>query len=288
MPARSEWKGFLEVNQLKVAVKAFSAASSEPEICLNQLHRTCGERIRQQRVCPIHGPIESEDIVSGYRIAEDCYLPIEQEELEQLKPDSDKAIAVHCFVDRETIDPVFHSGRTLYLVPDGPPGQRPFCVLREGMKSTGRHAFSRLVISRREQLALLRPYGRLLAMTFVEYPHRIRASTDYESEISNLTPGANELGLVRQLINTMTDSQFQLHRYRDQYMDRLSNLIERRVAATDLTSQSPQLERQGDDDALLAILKASLTAAGITDHPIGSSLGEPTVVADVLQEQKSA
>ena len=122
MPARSEWKGFLQVNQLQVAVKAFSAASSEPEISLNQLHRNCGERIKQQRVCPVHGVIENEQIVSGYRIADECYVPIEPEELEQLKPDSDKSISVHCFLDSQHVDPVYHTGRTLYLVPDGPPG----------------------------------------------------------------------------------------------------------------------------------------------------------------------
>src|SRR4051794_20414619 len=102
MPARSEWKGFLQINQLQVAVKAFSAASSEPEISLNQLHRDCGERIRQQRLCPVHGPVETEAIIQGYRIADDRYLPLEPDEIDQLKPDSDKAIAVECFVDSQT------------------------------------------------------------------------------------------------------------------------------------------------------------------------------------------
>src|SRR5262249_55756246 len=130
----------------------------------------------------------------------DFYIPIEDEDLAQLRPDPDKSISVDCFVDCLTIDPVFHTGRTLYLVPDGPTGQRPFAVLHEGMKATERHAFSRLVISHREQLALLRPYGRLLAMTFIEFPHRIRPSMDYESEITAFVPGALELDLVRQLI----------------------------------------------------------------------------------------
>lgn len=290
MPARSEWKGFLQVNQLQIAVKAFSAASSEPEICLNQLHRDCGERIRQQRVCPVHGPIESQEIVPGYRIADDCYVPIDPEEIEQLRPDSDKAIAVHCFVESQQIDPVYHTGRTLYLVPDGPPGQRPFCVLREGMKATGRHAFSRLVISRREQLALLRPYGRLLAVTFVEYAQRIRSTTDYESEVSNIKPGTNEVGLVCQLIERMTDRALDLHQYPDQYMNRLSALVERRVAAQDrvVASRGEAFDNGTDDAALMAILNASLNAAGINQDFSVAASGVPQGSLEHDQIQKSA
>lgn len=267
MPARSEWKGFLQVNQLRVPVKAFSAAKSQPDITFNQLHRDCGERIRQQRHCPKHGPVETDAILPGYQVAEDCYLPLDPEELEQLRPEADKAIAVECFVDQQTIDPVYHAGRTLYLVPDGPPGQRPFSVLREGMRSTGRNAFSRIVLSRRELLVLLRPFGRLLAMTVIEYPHRVRAASDYESEVAQSTPGEKELQLAAQLIDTMTNPHFDLSNYRDRYLDRLSTHIERRLAEADLTAPAPftasDEPEEETDESLVALLEASLATAGI-------------------------
>lgn len=269
MPARSEWKGYLEVNQLRVPVKAFSAVQSTPEITLNQLHRGCGERIRQQKQCPIHGPVEPSDIIPGYRVAEDCCLPLDPEEIEALKPDADKSIAVECFVDQHTIDPMFHSGRTLYLVPDGPPGQRPFGVLREGMKAAGRYAFSRIVLSRIEVLVLLRPMGRLLAMTVLEYPQRVRSTADYESEVAAAALTEYEKELAGQLIDTMTDHQFDLSRYRNRYMDRLSALIEQKVAESDLTRERPFAPADdpepASDESLIAVLKASLETAGVGD-----------------------
>lgn len=270
MPARAEWKGFLQVNQLQVPVKAFSAASTEPEISLNQLHRGCGQRIRQQRYCPQHGPVESEAIIPGYQVAEGYCLPLDSDELERLKPEPNKTIAVECFVDHLAIDPVFHSGRTLYLTPDGPPGQRPFNVLRDGMAKSKRHAFSRIVMSRRELLIVLRPAGRLLAMTVIEYAHRVRPATDYESEVAHLPPSERELGLVQQLIEAMTEQQFDLSKYRDGYMDRLSALIERQVAATDLTREAPRTPEapgeQATDEAMLAQLETSLLTAGVPDR----------------------
>jgi len=292
MPARCEWKGFLQINQLQVAVKAFSTAATEPEISLNQLHRDCGQRIRQQKVCPIHGQIESEAIVSGYQIADDCYLPLDPDELEQLRPEPSREISVECFVDSQTIDPIYHTGRTLYLVPDGPPGQRPFGVIREGMKASGRYAFSRVVISGREKLVLLRPYGRLLAMTVVEYAHRVRASADYESEVATVVPGAAELKLIQQLIESLMDRQFDLSRYRDNYMDGLSAMIEERIATMDLTG-APRFsnsEETADDTALLALLKASLADAGVGRTSTVGNVGAPeSVLSEAgFQEQKTA
>lgn len=269
MPARSEWKGTLQVAQLRVPVKAFSASSSEPEITLNQLHRNCGRRITQPRVCPAHGNVESDAIISGYRVADDCYLPIEPAELEALRPENDKSLAIECFIDEDTVDPVFHSGRTLYLVPDGPTGQRPFGVLRDGMKATTRYAFSKVVLSGRERLVLLRPCGKLLAMTVLEYPQKVRATTDYESEVAQTMPGERELELVQQLIDALTRKEFQLSHYRDRYQDGLASLIERRIAEANMLSENPfggeGTNGSVDDSALMAALKASLAAAGIGD-----------------------
>lgn len=294
MPARSEWKGYLEINQLKVPVKAFSATKSQPEIILNQLHRNCGERIRQQRYCPKHGPIDSEEIISGYQITEECYLPLDTTELEQLRPESDKSISVECFIDQQQIDPVFHAGRTLYLVPDGPPGQRPFSVLREGMRVTGRHAFSRIVMSRRELLVLLRPMNRLIAMTVIEYPTQVRPPIDYESEVAHIAHAEQELALVGQLIEALTNPHFDLTQHRNRYQDQLSALIEQRIAEMDLTtlpstSGSSADREEETDESLIALLQASLSAAGVdSSSPPTLTNGIPHSLVEEERHQKLA
>jgi DNA end-binding protein Ku len=267
MPARASWKGFLRINQLTVPVKAFSACRTQPEIVLHLLHRECGERIRQHRVCPVHGVVEAEAIVSGYEFAEGQCLSLEPVELDALLPEDDKAIAVDCFVPSGTIDAVHHSGRTYYLVPDEPPGQRPFCVLRDGLRLTDRHAVARVVISRREQLVLLRPLGRLVAMTVLEYPQRVRPAEDYEGEVAAHTAGPTEQELIRQLIDSMTDRELELFRYQDPYVDGLSRLIEQRLADVEPAAPLREGAVAEDDAALIAALRASLAAAGLPRSP---------------------
>jgi len=271
MPARAAWKGFLQIHQLQIPVKTFSACSTQPEISLNQLHRDCGQRIRQLKVCPTHGEVVTEEIISGYACAEGHYLPLEPADLKSLQPDEGKAIAVDCFVKAHEVDAVYHSGRTYYVVPDGPPGQRPFGVLRDGMRQLERHAVSRVVMQQREYLVLLRPLGRLIAMTVLEYPQKVRAASEYEGEVSQITVGSQEQQLIGQLIESLTDHDLDLSRYRDRYIDGLNALIEQKLAETGTPLMSPEsnvADREtADEETLVAALRASLAAAGVDDLP---------------------
>lgn len=263
MPARASWKGFLRINRLSIPVKAFTANQSEPDIVLHLLHRGCHQRIRQQRICPLHGLVASEEIISGYEYANDQYLALEPEELEALHPEGDKSITVDCFVAEQEINPLQQSGRYYYLVPDEPLSQRPFCVLREGMRELQRQAVARVVMSRRELLVALRPQGRLLAMIVLEYPQRLRSACDYEGEVEALMPGPAEQALIRQLIDSMTDTQIDWERYRDSYLDGLHQLIEQKLVAREVGENALPHTAPEDDAELVAALRASLAAAGV-------------------------
>lgn len=270
MPARAAWKGYLRVNQLSVPVKAFTAVATGPEIPLNQLHRHCGQRVRQKKVCPVHGEIEADEIISGFEYAQEQYLPLEPADLQALRPEDLKAIDVDCFVPQSQIDPVYHSGRTYYLVPDGPPGQRPFCVLREGMRRQDRHAVALVVIGGNELLVILRPLTKVVAMTVLEYPQRIRHASDYETEVSGITASDTEQNLIGKLIDSMTDPDLDLERFRDGYTERLDQLIRDRLAVRELPTVAASQEAE-DESELVVALMASLAAPSTDERRVRPS-----------------
>jgi len=291
MPARAAWKGFLQIHQLQVPVKAFTATATQPEIVLHQLHADCGQRIRQLKTCPVHGGLTSESIVSGYECSDGCFLSIDAADLEALQPEDGKAITVDCFVESAVVDPVYHSGRTYYLVPDGPPSQRPFGVLRDGMRAGDRSAVSRVVMARRELLVLLRPMGRLIAMTVLDYPQRVRPAEDYESEVAAVTPGEQEQALIRQLIDALSDPDFDLARYSNPYIDGLTKLIERRLASANpigASEQAPLGEPVADEAELIAALRATLAAAGADKVPKTGARAALSHLAEVARDSRPA
>ena len=82
---------------------------------------------------------------------------IETDELDKLRTESDKSINIEGFIPSGMLDPVFHSGRTYYLVPDGLVGQKPYALLGRSMEEKSVQAMVQIILSGKEQLAVLRP-----------------------------------------------------------------------------------------------------------------------------------
>jgi DNA end-binding protein Ku len=103
---RPSWSGLLRLSLVAFPVRAFPAHNSSAAIPFNQLHANCGQRIRHQKRCPVHGCVEAAEIVRGYQYARDQYITVESEELDKLRPAKDKALVLEQFVPVHHVDPV--------------------------------------------------------------------------------------------------------------------------------------------------------------------------------------
>jgi DNA end-binding protein Ku len=257
MAPRSTWKGYLKLSLISIPLKAYTATSGGGSpISLNQLHEECKSRIRYQKTCPIHGEVPHDEIVSGYEFAKGQYVIIDPDELDKLRSENDKSISVDTFVPADAIDPVYHSGKTYYLVPDGPIGQKPYALLHQTMADSNLHAIAQVVLSKREQLVLLRPIEKLLGMTVLEYHAQVKQPAAFEDELTQTTSTEDELQLARTLIEGMASDEVDLSRYRDTYVDKLTALIEAKVEGKELVS--PPAEETPQVINLMDALKASV------------------------------
>ncbi len=238
MAARSSWKGFLRLSLVAVPVKAYPASvSGGGEI---HLHDQCHQRIRYHKVCPTHGQVPSDAIVSGYEYTKEQYVVVDPAELDQLRSEADHAITIAEFIAPEALDPLYASGRSYYLLPDGPVGQKPYAVLAQAMHEAHRHAIARVVLHGREQVVLVRPVGRLLVLSVLHHDQQIAKPASFQAELPALEVAAEELKLARTLIDDSTTAAFDLARYPDGYTDQLRRLIEAKAAGQQIVA-SPAL-----------------------------------------------
>ena len=157
---RAIWTGAISFGMVTVPVKLYSALNRK-SVRFHQLSGKTGVRIAQKRVDPHSGEeVPYEDIVKGYEIAPDRYVVIEPGELETLQPKKTKTIEIEDFVELSQIDPVFYD-HPYYLAP-GPGGAKPYRLLVEAMRETGKVAIARVVIRSKEQLVAVRPVGDAL------------------------------------------------------------------------------------------------------------------------------
>ena len=257
MAPRSTWKGYLKLSLISIPLKAYTASSGGGSpISLNQLHEECKSRIRYQKTCPVHGEVSNDEIVSGYEFAKGQYVVIDPDELDKLRTENDKSISVDTFVPADSIDPVYHSGKTYYLVPDGPVGQKPYALLRDTMAESNLHAVAQVVLSKREQLVLLRPIEKLIGMTVLEYHAQVKQPAAFEDELTETESSQDELQLARTLIEGMAADEVDLSQYKDSYVEKLTALIEAKVEGKELVS--PPADEAPPVINLMDALKASV------------------------------
>jgi DNA end-binding protein Ku len=257
--ARSIWTGAISFGLVTVPVKLYSAVSRKT-VRFHQLSSKTGVRIQQKRVDPTTGDeVAYDDIVKGYELTPDRYVVIEPGELDALAPKKTRTIEIEDFVELSEIDPIFYD-HPYYLAP-GAGGAKPYRLLVEAMRETGRVAIARVVIRQKEQLVALRPMGDVLGMSTMLFADEVvdPERVDDLADVSEVEATKRELDIAKQLVESLAGS-FEPEKYHDTYREEVIDLVERKAAGEEIAVQPAADEDEEPVPDLMAALKASLDA----------------------------
>ena len=257
MSARAYASGTVSFGLVSIPVKLYSTGEASVGIHLNMLHKTCGTRLKQQYVCPTDNEVVGKDeIVKGYEYVKGQYVLFTEEELKALMPEPTNLIEISEFLPLEEVDPIYFE-KTYYLGPDKG-GDRPYLLLAQAMRSTGRAAIARYRARGKDYLVLLRPFEQGMVMQQLRYADEIRAFSEVPIGSSDVKPA--ELGLAKQLIDQIASDHFKPETYEDEVRKQVRELIERKVQGEEITAP-PQEAPKAQIIDLMAALKASLAGA---------------------------
>jgi DNA end-binding protein Ku len=255
---RSIWRGAISFGLVNVPVKLYSAVSKKT-VRFNQLHDVDGARIQQKRVCSKDGEeVPYESIVKGFEIGPDRYVVITPDELDALDPAKTRSIDIEDFVDLADIDPLYYE-HPYYLVPDTG-AAKAYTLLLEALRDTAKVAIARVVLRSKEYLVAIRPAGDVLTMeTMLFADELVPADGLDELPEADVKATDRELAMARQLIEAQA-TEFDPSKYRDEYRERVLDLIERKAAGEEIAVQ-PVAEEPEEVPDLMAALEQSLAAA---------------------------
>jgi DNA end-binding protein Ku len=256
---RAIWSGAISFGLVNIPVKLYSAVSKKT-VRFHQIDSESGGRVRQKRVGPDGEEIAYEQIVKGYEIGPDRYVTISPEELEALEPQKTRTIDIEDFVDLEQIDPIYYD-HPYYLAPDTG-AAKAYRLLVDAMEDSGKVAVARVVLRSKEHLVAIRPRDGALAMETMLFADEVipadsleeLAAADGDAETSD-----RELAMANQLIESLT-SDLDPDKYRDEYRERVLDLIERKAQGETIVIEEPEAEPQEVPD-LMAALEASIASA---------------------------
>ena len=257
--ARAIWSGTLSFGLVTIPVKLYPAVQRRT-VRFNQLDGEDHARIQQRRVNSVTGEeVPYDRLVKGYEISPDRYVVITQEELDSLDPVRARTIEIEDFVDGAEIDPILYD-TTYYLAP-GPGGAKPYRLLLDAMRESGRVGIARVVLRTKEYLVALRPGTGALQLTTLLFADEVvdPAGVEELEAVGEAEASARELGIAEQLIGSLA-GPFEPERYTDEYRARVLELIDRKAQGEQIEIVTAPAEAESPVPDLMSALRASLDA----------------------------
>jgi DNA end-binding protein Ku len=255
---RSIWKGHIRFLLVAIPVRIYNAIETSEKIQFNQLHRDDYGPIGYDKRCKKCGQVVTNDqITKGYQYESDRYAIVEPEDVAKIKIRTTKAVDIVGFVDATEIPTTFFDS-PYYAGPDGPVAEKPYALLREVMKQTGKIGIGKVVLRDREDLVALFPHEKGLVLQKLHYPHELR-SMDNVPEIDGAQKlDKNELKLATTLVEQMATSLEEIDTV-DNYHEALKKLIESKIKGKKTVEfeveELPRLD-------IMSALKQSLQQSG--------------------------
>jgi DNA end-binding protein Ku len=254
MPPHSIGSGTISFGLVSIPVKMFSAASSAG-VSFNMLHAKCGSRIRQQTFCPVcNVVVDRAELVKGYEFVKDQYVRVSDDELKALEGEASKLIDIAEFVPLDKVDPIYFE-KTYYLGPDKG-GEKAYRLLSDAMTASERVALAKFVMRGKESLVLIRAAQGGLMLHTMYFADEVRSFAEIDKGASAKIKDG-EMALAQQLIDGLSNAEFEPERYADEYRQRVLELVDSKVEGKEIIAAGPPVQRAQVID-LMEALKESL------------------------------
>ena len=291
MAARSLASLSLSFGLVSIPVKVFSATESAGSVSFNLLHN-CGSRLKQQYVCQKEGVVvERADMVKGYEFDKDRYVTFTPAELKALEESARHTVDIVSFIPLAAVDPIYYD-KAYFLAPDKR-GAKPYRLLMEAMRESGRCALARWVWKGKQYVVQVRPGEDGLILQQLLYADEVRSMKELDIERADIA--RPELQLALQLIDQISADSYDPAEFKDEEKERVLAAIDKKIAGQEIVVTEAAAEPAGGQIIdLTEALRASLStrkpagkAPAPAPAPVATAPAAEPAVVDV-KERKGA
>jgi len=226
--SRTLWKGAISFGLVHIPVTLHSA-TAEHRMKFNLLDKRTMNPVGNKQVNKSTGEsMQKEEIVKGFEYEKDQFVVISPDEIKTALPKSTQTIEIEAFVDGVQI-PAPYYNKPYYVAPAAK-GGKPYKLLLETMKRTGRIGIAKVVISTRQHLAALVPGEDGLVLELLRWADEVRDTAGLPLPESDTKVTDRELKMAEQLVTELKDD-FKPEQFHDEFRDKLQQLVDEKVKA---------------------------------------------------------
>jgi DNA end-binding protein Ku len=257
---RAQWKGFLRLSLVTIAVELYNAVEAGADIGFNMIHKPTGKRVNYTKT--VGGePVENADIVKGYPIERDTYVTFTAEELDAVRLETKKTLDLSEFVDVSQIDPRYFE-RPYYIAPADEFAAEGYLVIREALIRMGKLGIGQVTMSGREHLVAVGPIGKGLGMQILRYADEVRKADPFFEKVPSVKLDEEMVALATQLIQQKATDEWKPEKYRNHYVEAVRELIKEKAKGHVITTAEEPAAPRGTVINLMDALRKSVQGEG--------------------------
>ena len=250
---KSMWKGMLSFGLVNVPVTMVKATRSKT-ISFNQLRKSDYSRIQYKKVASDGAEVPASEIVKGYKLSEDRYVIISENDLEAISPKASRIIEIGDFVKLDEIDNRYYDS-SYYLVPDQG-AAKAYALLLQGMTEANVVGIAKFVLRNKEYLAAIRPTENVITLSTMLFADEIVPVQELENDLpSGVELSDKELSMAKTLIDTLI-TKFEPEKYENEYHKQVLQMINAKAGNDQIVSTPINTAPYFVD--LMAALEASM------------------------------
>lgn len=226
--ARVLWKGAISFGLVYIPVTLHSA-TAEHRMKFNLLDKRTMNPVGNKQVNKATGEaMQKEEVVKGFEYEKDQYVVVSPEEIKAALPKSTQTIEIESFVDAGQI-PSTYFNKPYYVAPAAK-GQKPYQLLLETLRHTGKVGIAKVVISTRQHLAALFPGEEGLVLELLRWHDEVRDTAGLPMPDKDTKVSERELKMATQLVNELKD-KWKPEAFHDEFREKLEKVVEAKVKA---------------------------------------------------------
>jgi DNA end-binding protein Ku len=280
--ARSIASLTLSFGLVNVPVRLFSATEAGADIRFNLLAKD-GGRLKQQYINErTKQVVERKDMVKGYEVEDNQFVLFTPEELKELEEGSSHVIEIVSFVPLASIDPLFYD-KSYLLAPDKR-GDKPYALLAEALRQSGRCALAKWSWKARQYVAQVRANDDGLILQQLRYAAEVRSLADLD--IPKATVSKPELQLALQLVDQIAADSFDPAQFHDEERERVLAAIEEKVKGRKIVASSREEQATVGGGQVIDLMDALRASLG--GKSAGKAAAKPSAKVTPMPARKAA
>jgi DNA end-binding protein Ku len=195
--------------------------------------------LKYERVCTLDQEVVPwNDIGRAIEVRKGEFVVFSKEELEALRPESNKKINIDKFIPMNQVDHILFE-KSYILGPDK--SEDSYSLMLEAFKRKKMAGVGRFTLRTKEYPVLIYPYHDALIVTTLRYGDEVVDPQAVKALQSLQEPTNEELELAMKIIDNLS-GDFDIKEYKDTYRDRVEELVQQKMKGETITIQETKTE----------------------------------------------